>query len=211
MGIDPGTRITGYGIIRHHQNILEPIDFGCIRPPVKFSLSDRYLILFESLEQLIEKYAPSAVAVETQFVKKNVQSAMKLGMARGMVILAAARKKIPLFEYAPKKAKLAVVGYGQASKFQVQKMVQMLLKINTHIPEDAADSLALAICHTHHFHLNTPKTTMVTNATMSTNTTNATNAGNNAKLTNATKPANMANITNSENAQNSANSTKKDF
>jgi crossover junction endodeoxyribonuclease RuvC len=155
MGIDPGTRITGYGIIHCHKNRLETIDFGCIKPPAGYPLSERYLILFESLEKLIEKHLPSAMAVETQFVNKNVQSAIKLGMARGMVILAAARKKIPLFEYAPKKAKLAVVGYGQASKFQVQKMVQVLLKISTPIPEDAADSLALAICHTHNFSVNT--------------------------------------------------------
>lgn len=147
LGIDPGTRITGYGIIAV-DNALEPLDFGCIRLPPKLELPARLLILYESLEKLLEKYEPNAVAVETQFVYKNVQIAIKLGMARGMVLLAAAKKNIPVFEYAPKKAKLAIVGTGSASKTQVQKMVQLLLKLPTlPEPEDAADALALAVCH----------------------------------------------------------------
>jgi crossover junction endodeoxyribonuclease RuvC len=149
LGIDPGTRITGYGLIKVG-NLLEPLDFGCIRPPVTGEPPARYLALFESLELLLDKYAPNAVAVETQFVYKNVQSAIKLGMARGMVILAAARRNIPIYEYAPKKAKLAVVGSGSASKQQVQRMIQLLLKLPAlPEPEDAADALALAVCHAH--------------------------------------------------------------
>ncbi len=149
LGIDPGTRITGYGIIKvGNKPQLEPIDFGCIRPPVNLSPPARYLALFDSLEMLLEKYAPNAVAVETQFVYKNVQSAIKLGMARGIVLLAAAKRNIPIYEYAPKKAKLAVVGNGGASKEQVQKMIQLLLKLPVlPEPEDAADALALAVCH----------------------------------------------------------------
>src|ERR1700722_3269673 len=97
LGIDPGTRITGYGVIRVGSVLpFEPLDFGCIRPPVNAAPPDRYLALFESIEVLLDKYAPNAVAVETQFVYKNVQSAIKLGMARGVVILAAARRKIPI-------------------------------------------------------------------------------------------------------------------
>jgi crossover junction endodeoxyribonuclease RuvC len=148
LGIDPGTRVTGYGLIDENN---KPIDFGCIRPPPKFALGDRYKIIFESLELLIEKYEPKAIAVETQFVLKNAQSAIKLGMAKGMVFLAAARKQIPLYEFAPKQAKLAVVGHGSASKHQVQKMIQALLRLpNIPEPEDAADALALAICCAHH-------------------------------------------------------------
>ena len=99
---------------------------------------------------LIERHRPTIVAVESQFVLKNPQSAIKLGMAKGMVLLAAAKRGIPVHEYAPKKAKLAVVGKGGASKFQVQKMIQMLLKLpNLPEPEDAADALALAICCAH--------------------------------------------------------------
>jgi len=148
LGIDPGTRITGYGVIDAHA---KPLDFGCIRPPPHLSLAQRYEIIFNGVEALIEKYRPSAIAVESQFVLKNAQSAIKLGMAKGMVYLAAARKKIPIYEFAPKKAKLAVVGHGGASKFQVQKMIQALLRLpNPPEPEDAADALALAICCAHH-------------------------------------------------------------
>ena len=147
LGIDPGTRVTGYGAISED---LKPIDFGCIRPPPKLSLAMRYKILFESVEALIERLNPTAVAVEGQFVLKNPQSAIKLGMAKGMVYLAAARKQIPVYEFAPKKAKLAVVGNGSASKFQVQKMIQSLLHLpQIPQPEDAADALALAICCLH--------------------------------------------------------------
>jgi crossover junction endodeoxyribonuclease RuvC len=150
LGIDPGTRSTGYGVIKVGHRRTEPIDFGCIRPPLHLDPPQKYLVLFNAIEQLIEKYNPEAVAVESQFVYKNVQSAMKLGMARGVAILAASRRQIPVFEYAPKKAKLAVVGNGSASKEQVQKMIQLLLCL-PHLPqpEDAADALALAICHAH--------------------------------------------------------------
>lgn len=150
MGIDPGTRITGYGIIATQDRTHTPLDFGCIRPPPALALEKRYLILFESLEALIAKYQPAYIAVETQFVKKNVQSAIKLGMARGMVLLAAAKNGAEVFEYAPKKAKQAVTGSGASSKEQVQKMMQLLLKLpQPPHPEDAADALALAICHAH--------------------------------------------------------------
>lgn len=150
IGIDPGTCITGYGVIRHLGAKHEALDFGCIRPPAKKELHQKYLIIFESIELLLDKYKPDALAVETQFVYKNVQSAIKLGMARGMAVLAATKRNIPIFEYAPKKAKLAVVGHGSASKEQVQRMIQLLLNLSSlPQPEDAADALALAICHCH--------------------------------------------------------------
>jgi len=129
---------------------LEPIDFGCIRPPVHLHLPARYLALFNGVETLLEKFTPHALAVETQFVHKNAQTAIKLGMARGAVLICAAKHNIPIYEYAPKKAKLAVVGHGGASKEQVQKMVQLLLKLPTPPePQDAADALIIAICHAH--------------------------------------------------------------
>lgn len=147
LGIDPGTQVTGYGIIRGEKKVL---DYGCIRPPIKLSPQERYLFIFTGIEYLIEQFAPAALAIETQFVYKNPQSALKLGMARGMAILAAAKKKIDVFEYTPRKAKLAVVGNGAASKEQVQKMVQYLLELpSLPKPEDAADALALALCHAH--------------------------------------------------------------
>ncbi|HSW86767.1 MAG TPA: crossover junction endodeoxyribonuclease RuvC [Rhabdochlamydiaceae bacterium] len=150
LGIDPGTRITGFGVIKMKNGSSEPLDFGCIRPPQKLEISERYLVIFNAIDHLIETYQPHAVAIETQFVYKNAQSAMKLGMARGMAILAAARRKIPIYEYAPKKAKKAVVGNGAASKEQVQRMIQVLLRLpQLPEPEDAADALALALCHAH--------------------------------------------------------------
>lgn len=106
------------------------------------------MIIFEGLEELLEKFQPNVLVVETQFVKHNVQSAMKLGMARGIIILAAKRRKIPVFEYTPMRAKRAVVGNGRASKQQVQSMVQKLLNLqHPPTPEDAADALSLAFCH----------------------------------------------------------------
>lgn len=150
LGIDPGTRVTGFGIISECNGSFNPLDFGCIRPPAKLPIAERYLIIFNAVEHLLETHSPDAVAVESQFVYKNVQSAMKIGMARGTVLLAAARRKIPIYEYAPTKAKLAVVGNGSASKEQVQRMIQLLLKLpHPPEPEDAADALALALCHAH--------------------------------------------------------------
>ena len=149
LGIDPGTIITGYGVISSSETT-DAIDFGCIRPPAKLPLQERYKIIFEAIETLIAKYAPTMIAVESQFVLKNAQSALKLGGAKGMVLLAAARSNIPIYEFAPKKAKLAVVGHGGATKLQVQKMIQALLRLpKLPEPEDAADALALAICCSH--------------------------------------------------------------
>lgn len=150
IGIDPGTLVTGYGIIQIDGHRMQALDFGCIRPPSAMKLSDRYLVIFESVEQLIEKHAPDALAVETQYVHRNPQSAIKLGMARGVVLIAAKRKGLPVYEYAPSRAKRAVVGKGSASKQQVQGMVQSLLRLAVlPTPEDAADALSLAICHAH--------------------------------------------------------------
>lgn len=150
LGIDPGTRITGYGIIDYHPHRTEALDFGCIRPPLSATSSKKYLIIFEGIKALIDQFKPEAVAVEGQFVHKNALSALKLGMARGMAILAAEMAGIPIFEYAPTKAKKAVVGHGSASKEQVQRMIQTLLNLSDPpTPEDAADALALALCHAH--------------------------------------------------------------
>ncbi|OGN60152.1 MAG: crossover junction endodeoxyribonuclease RuvC [Chlamydiae bacterium RIFCSPHIGHO2_12_FULL_27_8] len=150
IGIDPGTKITGYGIVKVEGNNYLALDYGAIKPNPSMTLTKKYFVIFSSVEKLIEKFKPDSVVIETQFVKKNISVAIKLGMARGSVIIAAEKNNIPIFEYAPKKAKLSVVGNGAASKEQVQKMIKMLLnleKIPT--PEDAADALALAICHAH--------------------------------------------------------------
>lgn len=157
IGIDPGTRVTGYGVIEMQAAHYRPIDYGCVRPPTNAKLSDRYLILFNAIEELLLKYRPHALAVETQYVEKNVQSALKLGMARGAVIIAAKRQGLAVFEYAPTKAKLAVVGNGKANKKQVQGMVKLLLQLKElPTPEDAADALALAVCHAQSYNSSIP-------------------------------------------------------
>ncbi len=150
IGIDPGTAITGYGIITAKGSSWAAVDFGCIRSPKELKLSDRYLIIYDSLMALLEAYQPGALAVETQFVYKNAQSALKLGMVRGIVILAAKKKGISVFEYTPSEAKRAVLGNGAADKKQVQWMIQRLLQLSVlPTPQDASDALALALCHAH--------------------------------------------------------------
>lgn len=160
LGIDPGTQITGYGIIvLNEKRQFSAIDYGCIRPPASQPLSMRYKTIFNALQILMDRYKPEAVAVETQYIHRNPQSGnpqsiLKLGMAKGMAVLAAALLEIPIFEYAPSRAKRAVVGHGNASKAQVQAMVQALLSLpQLPYPEDAADALALAICHGQAFKL----------------------------------------------------------
>lgn len=147
LGIDPGTIVTGYGAIQHDSGGFQVLDFGCIRPPRKDKLSDRYLIIYQNVEILIGKFCPHVVAIETQFVKKNPQSAIKLGMARGVILIAAKKNGIPVVEYSPARVKSSVC-HGRASKYQVQSMIRHLLGLSSNPePEDAADALALAICH----------------------------------------------------------------
>lgn len=148
LGIDPGTIVTGYGILSCESKGYSVLDYGCIRPPPRLKLTDRYLVIYEGIQFLLEKHQPSVLVVETQFVRKNPQSAIKLGMARGVVILAAKQKGLQIVEYPPAKAKKAAVGNGRASKRQVQLMMQRLLLLDSlPEPEDAADALALAFCH----------------------------------------------------------------
>lgn len=149
LGIDPGTQIMGYGLIEKTcRTSFLPIDYGCIRPPKQLPLPERYCILFEGLETLIDQYKPDVLAIESQFVLKNVQSALKLGMAKGMALLAAARQKMQVYEYTPTRIKSSVTGSGRAGKGQVQYGVQAILRLAAlPEPEDAADALAAAICH----------------------------------------------------------------
>lgn len=150
LGIDPGTTITGYGLIRFKNPHMEAVDFGCIRPPASLSLHDKYLMIYNGVSELIEKFCPTVLVVETQFVRKNPASALKLGMARGAIIIAARIRGIEVVEYAPTVAKKAVTGSGRASKEQIQGMTQKLLSLDKlPTPEDAADALSIAICHAH--------------------------------------------------------------
>lgn len=145
LGIDPGTRITGYGIVQEGRVSHQVLDCGEIAPPPKALLSDRYLAIFESVETLVSEYKPSALVVELQFVGNNAQSAIKLGMARAAVMLAAKRQRVPVFGYSPSETKRAV-GHGSMSKEQVRRTIESLFQIRVS-SEDAADALALALCH----------------------------------------------------------------
>jgi len=150
IGVDPGTRLTGYGIIALSQNELRPLDFGCIRPPPRAPLSERYRIIHNGLEQLIERYTSHEMemALETPYVDKNPQSALKLGIALGMALIAAKKRGMKIYGYSPREVKCFVVGTGKASKEQVQSSVRLLLSLSQPPkPQDAADALAIALCH----------------------------------------------------------------
>lgn len=151
LGIDPGTAITGYALIDSDGVASRLLDYGCIKPPPKNTLSARYEIIFDGVSSLIDRFSPIAIAVETQYIHpKNPMSGIKLVMARGVILLAARKKGIEIYEYSPKKAKLALTGNGQASKAQMQVMMQHLFQLKElPQPEDAADALALAFCHAH--------------------------------------------------------------
>jgi len=150
IGIDPGTRVTGYGVILSSGGTLKALDYGCIRPPPEGLLSDRYLIIHDSLQELLEMHSPHEMAIETQFVHKNVQSALKLGSAMGVALIPAKRRGIRVFGYSPRSVKCSIVGTGKASKEQLQGAVARYLKLTSlPKPQDAADALAIAICHAH--------------------------------------------------------------
>lgn len=149
LGIDPGSRITGYGLIDKQGNRLLHVDNGAISTRSNAELADRLQIIYGDLQRVIAEYAPDAVAIERIFVAKNAQSALKLGHARGAAMLAGVNAGLPVAEYSAVEVKSAVVGYGRADKQQVQQMVRMLLKLPEIAQEDASDALAVAICHAH--------------------------------------------------------------
>ena len=146
LGIDPGSRKTGYGVINVQGSRLDYLASGVIRIP-DTSLPDRLQLIFQSINQVIEEHGPREVAVESVFMSKSAGSALKLGQARGAAIVAATQQGLPVFEYEARKVKQAVVGGGGADKLQVQHMVKTLLSLNKSPQEDAADALAVAICH----------------------------------------------------------------
>lgn len=150
LGLDPGLCNTGWGVVASDGVLLRYVAHGVIRPPVKETLCVRLSYLFEHLAQVCETYQPQLAAVEEVFVNKNPASTLKLGCARGVVILAPARYGIPVAEYAANRVKQATVGHGHADKAQVQAMVRHLLPGCGVLQADSADALAIAICHTHY-------------------------------------------------------------
>lgn len=148
LGVDPGTICTGYGIIKYEQNETFHIAAGTILLPAVKELSPRLEVIYDRLNSLIKKYNPDEFAIETAFYGKNVQSALKIGYARGVSLLAAVHNRVPAVEYAPREIKKAVVGKGAASKQQVQFMIKAILDLpDTKMEYDESDALAVAICH----------------------------------------------------------------
>ena len=148
LGLDPGTRVTGYGIVRELSGQAELVTTGTIRTPVKKDMATRMGVLFTELTKLIKEHAPAEAAIENVFVSKNPSSALKLGQARGACMAACAVHGIPMGEYEPSKVKKNLVGVGGAPKSQVAFMVAHCLGIKKpDWPEDASDALAIAICH----------------------------------------------------------------
>lgn len=149
LGIDPGSRKTGFGIINVLGSKHEYVTSGVIRLPVDENLPERLKVIFDCITELIETHSPQQVAVEQVFMAKNPGSALKLGQARGAAVVACVNQNVDVFEYSALQIKQAVVGTGAAKKEQVQHMVKTLLKLPAVPQEDAADALAAAICHAH--------------------------------------------------------------
>lgn len=148
LGIDPGSRITGYGIIRQTGRQLSYLGSGCIRTVVD-DMPTRLKLIYAGVSEIITQFQPDFFAIESVFMAKNPDSALKLGQARGAAIVAAVNQDLPVFEYAARQVKQTVVGTGAAEKSQVQHMVRSLLKLPANPQADAADALAIAITHCH--------------------------------------------------------------
>jgi len=152
MGIDPGIAITGYGIIEAEHSRYRLVDYGCIRTAPRIPLQQRLLKLHQGISMLIDQFSPDYMAVEQLFFNRNTTTAIPVGQARGVILLAAAEHQLALAEYTPLQVKQAIVGYGRAEKTQIQFMVMRLLKMkNIPKPDDAADALAIAISHAHFY------------------------------------------------------------
>ena len=149
LGIDPGSRKTGYGLIEHSNNKSRHLDSGFIRLNEKETLTERLFMLSMELGKIIDRLNPNCGAIEKIFYAKNAQSALSLAHARGVILLKFSEKQLPIHEYQALKVKQTVVGAGRADKEQIKHMVKILLKINDSLQEDQADALAVALTHAH--------------------------------------------------------------
>lgn len=154
LGIDPGTAVMGYGIIESRDDEISLVDYGAITTLPRSQIGERLNFLYDKLMDIISHYEPESVAVEQPFVSKNVKSALAIGRAQAVVIMAAANREIPCYEYTPAQVKQRITNYGASSKEQIQEMIRIQLRL-PRIPEpnDAADALAVAICHLQEIHL----------------------------------------------------------
>ncbi len=148
LGVDPGSRFCGYGVLESRNNDkLIHIESGCIIPNSAFSLPLRLITIYEGLREVINRCSPEAVSIEDVFFAKNAKSALKLGEARGVALLAASISGIPVYEYACTEVKLALTGRGKAGKLEVQEMISTLLGISNWKRSDVSDAVAIALCH----------------------------------------------------------------
>ncbi len=148
LGIDPGTAALGYGVISGDRDNLRVVRFGCIKTKKSQPMPLRLQQLYKEVKKVIDKYQPDCLAVEEIFFAKNSKTALKIGQARGVILLLGAECRIPVVDYTPLQVKQTITTYGRAGKEQVQRMVQLLLKLKEiPKPDDAADALAIAICH----------------------------------------------------------------
>jgi crossover junction endodeoxyribonuclease RuvC len=154
LGIDPGTVIMGYGVIEAKEGEITLIDCSALVAPKRSPIGERLSYLYHRLVEIVSRYRPDAVAIEQPFVARNVKAALAVGKAQAIAILAAANSGIPVYEYTPAQVKQRVTNYGASSKEQVQEMVRLQLGLSQPPqPSDAADALAVAICHLHETHL----------------------------------------------------------
>lgn len=150
LGIDPGTAITGYGLVREDDQVLALVDCGVITTPAGQPLAERLQAIYRGLASVIQAHQPSVAAVEELFFSRNVKTALSVGHARGVTLLVLADAGLPIHEYKPLEIKQAIAGYGGADKHQVQEMVRLLLGLDqAPQPDDAADAVAVAVCHIH--------------------------------------------------------------
>lgn len=156
LGIDPGIATVGFGVVDYKNNKFKTIDYGAVLSPANTDMTQRLKMIYDDMSYIIERYNPDQVAIELLFFNTNVKTAINVGQARGVLILTAANKNIPVYEYTPLQVKQAVVGYGRAEKAQVQYMTKAILSLKeVPKPDDAADALALAVCHAHTARANT--------------------------------------------------------
>jgi crossover junction endodeoxyribonuclease RuvC len=150
LGFDPGTATTGFGVVESVNDVLRPIDVGVILTPADMPIEERLLSIYTDVNTLLDKYNPDTVATERLFFDRNVTNALSVGRAIGVILLALAQRGLPWMEYTPMQVKTSVTGYGGADKNQIQQMVVRLLGLaEVPKPDDAADALAIAICHAH--------------------------------------------------------------
>lgn len=155
LGLDPGTATTGYGVIRVLGNRFQMLEYGIISTPAKNPMEKRLEMIYDNLQELLQKWQPDQAAVEELFFNQNITTAITVGQARGVLLLCCAQNNVPLAEYTPLQVKQALVGYGRADKKQIQQMVKMFLNLaDIPKPDDAADALAIAICHAHNYQTN---------------------------------------------------------